>query len=155
MNEDEQIKGQLSMWDLMSQEVEPTEVPIKGAINVKATPIGPFEVSLATGDLVLIVSMIEDYVRSLDEIKGDDDVMWTAYYRRKFKEISERIQQGIEYDYEKAREKCLKKQEKEDNSDIGGDAFALAVKAQLREAARKEKERAEKEAAEKEQKGEE
>lgn len=66
----------------------------------------------------------------LDVIKKDD-IQWNAYYRKKFKAISARIQEQIEYDYDKAMLKCQK--HKEDSSDIGEEAFALAVKRQMKE----------------------
>lgn len=126
------INGQLSIWDLMSQEAGEDPVEIKGAYNVHSKgSIKQFEVTLTTGDLVLLVSMIEDYIRGLDEIKKDD-LLWETYYRGKFSGMSKRIQEQIDYNYDKARAKCLKKTEKED--DIGEEAVALAVKRAMRAA---------------------
>ncbi len=119
------IDGQLSIWDVMQQEAPEELVEIKGAINTKSYPISEHEVRLAYGDLVLIVAMVEDYVKGLDEIK-QDDILWNSYYHDKFKKISENIQEQIDYDYEKAKEKCLKKKEKA--SDVGEEALVLAVK---------------------------
>lgn len=119
---------QLTIWDLMAKDEEPAApVSVLGAINVHGREgIKPFEVTLTTGDLVLIVSMIEDYVRGLDEIRADD-ITWQAYYHKKFKDISERIQNQIEYDYEKKRAACLKKHSKAED-DIGEEALALTIK---------------------------
>lgn len=132
------IGGQLSLWDLMSQEIPEQDVPVKGAINLKSRPISDFKVTMTTGDLVLIVSMIEDYIRGLDVIRADD-IQWTVYYRERFRKISDHIQTGIQYNYEKAREQCLKKQNRKED-DIGEEAMALTVKRAMKEAERKAQE---------------
>ena len=100
-------------------------VNVSGVINLKSRPISHYDVSLAYGDLVLIVAMLRDYVRTLDELKGED-IQYRAYYRNKFLRMAERISEQIEYDYDKAYEKCNKKKEKE--SDIGEEAMLLALK---------------------------
>ncbi len=110
-------------------------VDISGVLNLKARPISHYEVSLAYGDLVLIVAMIMDYVKTCDEVLKDR-VDWEVYYKRKFLKIADRIQEQIDYDYEKALKKCEKK--KESKSDIGEDAMLLALKKQEAEA-KKEK----------------
>lgn len=120
------IDGQMSIWDMMSQGKE--EVKVNGALNVHSRgKIKPFEVTLTTGDLTLIVAMIEDYIKGLDVIR-ETDIQWQVYYRKKFKNISEKIQTQIDYDYEKALKKCLKNAEKESNSDIGDEAMSLMIK---------------------------
>lgn len=131
------INGQLSIWDLLSTEAGEEPVKVDGAINLKSIPISKFDVTLTTGDLVLIVSMIEDYIRGLDVIRAGD-IDWEVYYRKRFRTMSDHIQQGINYDYEKALKKCLNKKQKED--DIGEEAMALTVKRAMREAERKAQE---------------
>lgn len=132
------IDGQLDIWDILSDGRD--EVKINGALNVRSKgKIKPFDVTLTTGDLTLIVAMIEDYIRGLDIIK-ETDIQWQVYYRKKFKSISEKIQTQIDYDYEKALKKCLKKQESESNSDVGDEAMSLMIKKANREAKQKESE---------------
>lgn len=127
------IDGQLSLWDMMSQGEE--EVKVNGALNVHSKPkVTEFEVTLSTGDLTLIVAMIEDYIRGLDVIKADD-IQWDVYYRKKFRRMSEHIQEQIDYDYDKALAKCQKKAAKED--DIGEEAMSLMIKRSMKEAERK------------------
>ncbi len=127
------IDGQLELWDMMGADRENLDVRVEGALNVKAPGgIVPFNVTLTTGDLVLIVSMIEDYIKGLDTIK-ETDILWRSYYRKKFKGISEKIQGQIDYDYEKAKAKCLKNASKEDRDDIGGEAISLLLKKKERE----------------------
>ena len=72
--------------------------------------------------------MLHDYVKRLDELRADD-IVYQAYYREKFMKMADRLSEQIGYDYDKAVEKCMKKQQKkESSSDIGGDAMALALK---------------------------
>ena len=107
----------------MSNE-EMKQVMIEKAINLKLHC--DYVVSCSYGDIVLIICMLHDYVKILDEIK--DDIQWEAYYRKKFIAMAERLAAQIDYDYDAAVEKCRKKQEKEEgHSDIGEEAMALAV----------------------------
>ena len=102
------------------------EVPIKGAVNVRSHPIKDFDVRLAYGDLTLIVAMLRDYVRGLEVIK-EGDIYWD-YYLKKFRDMADKIGKQINYDYDEHYQKCLKKAEKESNSDIGDEALSLAMK---------------------------
>lgn len=103
------------------------QVGIKGVLNLRTHPISEFEVSMPYGDVVLVICMLHDYIKMLDEIK-QDDIQWRAYYRVRFEKMANRLAEQIGYDYEAALKKCNKKQEKENRSDIGEDAMALAVK---------------------------
>lgn len=130
------IDQQLTIWDILETEQPRQEIPIHGALNVKAKgKITEFDVRLCTGDLVLIVAMIEDYIKGLDVIKKDD-IFYETYYRKKFRNISEKIQNSINYDYNKALQNCQKKQNKD--NDIGGEAMSLMIKKAEREAKIKE-----------------
>ena len=116
---------QITLFDYLAElEGNDREIEIKGAINPKKS-LKEIEVRLSYGDLTLIVAMIRDYVRGLDEVK-QDDIQWQAYYRNKFWDMAEKISDQIGYDYDAALQKCLKKQEKE--SDVGEDALILALK---------------------------
>lgn len=109
----------------MSQEEE-KQVMIEKAINLRL--MCDYVVSCSYGDVVLIICMLHDYVKMLDEIKADD-IQYQVYYREKFLKMADRLAEQIEYDYEKQMEKCKKKmEEKERKDDIGEDAMALAVK---------------------------
>lgn len=104
---------------------EMKQVMIEKAINLKF--LCDYVVSCSYGDIVLIICMLHDYVKLLDEIR--DDIQWKAYYRNKFITMADRLAEQIDYDYDAAVEKCRKKQEKEErDSDIGEEAMALAVK---------------------------
>ena len=114
-------------------------VRIRGAYNLKAPGIPEFEVTCPYGDIVLIIAMLRDYVSCLDEVKGDD-ISYRAYYRGRFLGMADRLSRQIGYDYDKALKKCLKKREKEDNSDVGEEAMALALKYGARRKKEKENE---------------
>lgn len=128
-----QIKGQLELFEMMQSEVPEEEVKITGAVNTKSMPISDYEVSLAYGDLTLIIAILRDYVKGLDKLQeiGElpiNEMEYEVYYRNKFMKIADRISEQIEYDYDEQRKKCLKKLGKIDNSDIGEEALALAMK---------------------------
>lgn len=105
---------------------EMKQVMIEKAINLKL--LCDYVVSCSYGDIVLIICMLHDYVKMLDEVRNDD-IQWKAYYRNKFATMADRLAERIGYDYDLAVEKCRKKREKQErNSDIGEDAMVLAVR---------------------------
>lgn len=133
MRATEKIAARLKLWDELQRESPDEDVKIDGVVNLKARPISNYEIKLAYGDLTLIVAMIRDYIKGLDQMEADGDlklnkIEYEAYYRGKFLGIADRISEQIEYDYDKAVERCLKKQSKIDKSDIGEEAMALAIK---------------------------
>ncbi len=124
-----QIPGQIDLLQYL-ETIEQAEDPVrvKGAVNLKSKPISHYEVTASYGDIVLLISMCRDYVKALDEVRGDS-IDWQAYYRNKFLGIADRLQEQIGYDYDAAVEKCRKKADKrESNSDVGEDALLLALK---------------------------
>lgn len=101
------------------------QVMIENAINIRL--LCDYVVSCSYEDIVLIICMLHDYVKMLDEIRSD--VAYRVYYREKFLNIANRLEEQIEYDYEKQMEKCLKKMKtKENDSDIGEEALTLTVR---------------------------
>lgn len=102
------------------------QVMIEKAINLRL--MCDYVVSCSYGDVVLIICMLHDYVKTLDEVK-QDDIQYQAYYRGKFLKMADRLAEQIEYDYDAAVEKCKKKLgQKESPSDVGEEAMALAVR---------------------------
>lgn len=129
INTDKQFK----IWELLSEDFPDEEVPIEGAVNLRKKPISNFKVRLAYGELTLIVAMIRDYVKELDQRKtagtlGINDLEYEHYYRPKFLNMAERISKQINYNYDEQLEKCLKKMEKHNNSNVGEEALTLAAK---------------------------
>lgn len=120
------IPYQISLFDMIEQMPEKDkEVEIKGAIHPHVSLKEIENIRLSYGDLTLIVAMLRDYVKGLDEVKKDD-IQWQVYYRNKFWDMAEKISLAIGYDYDAQVKKCQKKHEKE--NDIGEDALILALK---------------------------
>ena len=108
----------------MSREEE-KQVMIEHAVNLRL--MCDYVVSCSHQDVVLIICMLHDYVKMLDECR--EDVVYRVYYRKKFMEMADRLAEQIEYDYDEAVEKCMKKMQRQEvDSDVGGDAMALAMK---------------------------
>lgn len=86
-----------------------------------------YVVSCSHGDLILIICMIHEYIKMLDETR--DTIQWQCYYRDRFIKMADHFAKQIEYDYDKAMERCWRNlNKKESYSDIGDDALALAAK---------------------------
>lgn len=103
------------------------KVMIEKAINLRL--MCDYVVSCSHGDIVLIICMLHDYIKMLDELKGDGDIAWMSYYRKKYQNMADRLADQIEYDYDAALEKCKKKWEKQEKeNDIGEEALVLAMK---------------------------
>ena len=115
----------LKLIEIEDPEKSEKQVMIEKAICLKT--MCDYVVSCSYGDIVLIIVMLRDYVTLLDEVKADD-ITYQSYYRKKFMKIADRLSAQIDYDYDKAVEKCRKKREKESNSDVGEEAIALAIK---------------------------
>ncbi len=127
------IKKYTEVLDLLREDIPHEDVEIQGAVNLKTTPISRYKVKLAYGELTLIIAILRDYVKGLDkslelEELPINEMEYQAYYRNKFLDMADRISEQIEYDYDKQVQKCLKKLGKVDNSDIGEEALALAMK---------------------------
>lgn len=104
---------------------EEKQVMIENAINLRL--MCDYVVSCSYNDVVLIICMLHNYVKMLDEIRSD--ILWEIYYREKFVKMADRLSEQIEYDYDAAMEKCRKKlEQKESSSDVGEEAMALAIK---------------------------
>ena len=109
----------------MSKEEE-KQVMIEKAINLRL--LCDYVVSCSYGDIVLIICMLHDYVKMLDEMRAEN-IDYQAYYRGKYLKMADRLAEQIGYDYEKKLEECLRKNYTEEtDSDIGGDAVELSMK---------------------------
>lgn len=93
---------------------------------------GPCEIRTCYGDICKIVNTLRDYSRLLLEACEEWDLQ--EYHRaiyelhaEKLEQIAKKFQAGIGYDYDKAVEKCRKKQGKQSrNEDVGGEAMMMA-----------------------------
>lgn len=104
MNRQKQLGFFFQFIDEVEKEIskeKKKQVMIEKAINLKL--MCDYVVSCSYGDIVLIVCMLRDYVKMLDEARSD--IQWEAYYREKFIKMAERLSKQIEYDYDAAMEK--------------------------------------------------
>ena len=67
---------------------EEKQVMIEKAKNMRL--LCDYVVSCSYGDIVLIICMLHDYVKMLDEL-WSDDITYQAYYRRKFLKMVDRL----------------------------------------------------------------
>lgn len=85
----------------MSKEEE-KQVMIEKAKNMRL--LCDYVVSCSYGDIVLIICMLHDYVKMLDELRLDD-INYQVYYREKFMKMADQLAVQIGYDYKAAVEK--------------------------------------------------
>ena len=95
---------------------------------------GSHELQTCYGDILKTINALMDYTRMLDLVCEQWNL--TGFHRAtyeyqagKLREIAEKFQAAIGYDYAAAVEKCRKKQTKKQRSDdVGEDALTLAVR---------------------------
>lgn len=95
---------------------------------------GTHEVKTCYGDVVKIVNALRDYAKLLElvcdewELAGFHRATY-EYQAEKLRQIADKLQCGIGYDYDAAVRKCQKlRGKKPRNDDVGEDAMVLAVK---------------------------
>lgn len=109
----------------MSKEEE-KQMMIEKAVNLKL--MCDYAVSCSYGDIVLIICMLHDYVKMMDELRAED-IEYQEYYRRRFMKMADKLAGQIGYDYDKAVEKCKKKQLKQEkDSDVGEDGVSQLIR---------------------------
>lgn len=112
---------------------------------------GDREVKTCYGDICKIVDALRDYSRLLKMVCKTWNLQGFhrdkyEFYADKLREIADKFQAGIGYDYDAALERCRKKQGKKPrNEDVGGEALAMgllkaqqAAEAKARKATKKE-----------------
>ena len=105
---------------------EEKQVMIEKAINLRL--LCDYVVSCSYGDIVLIICMLHDYIKILDEVKTND-IEYQAYYRNRFIKMADHLAAQIGYDYDEAVKKCKEKYMKNrQQSDIGEDGLSLYIK---------------------------
>lgn len=103
-------------------------VRARGAYDTRAPGIPELEVTCPYGDITMIIAMLHDYIKALDEVKGED-IEYQAYYRKRFAKMADRLSEQIGYDYDAMVRKCEKKLAKQEkDNDIGEEAMLLALK---------------------------
>lgn len=104
---------------------------------------GPHELQTCYGDILKTINALMDYTHMLDlvceqwNLTGFHRATY-EYHAGKLREIAEKFQKAIGYDYAAAVEKCRKKQARKQRSDdIGEDALTLTIRRQQNAAAEK------------------
>ena len=95
---------------------------------------GTHEVKTCYGDVVKIVNALRDYAKLLETVCDEWDLggfhrATYEYQAEKLRQIADKFQRGIGYDYDDAVRKCQKlRGKKPRNADVGEEAMVLAVK---------------------------
>lgn len=104
---------------------------------------GSHELQTCYGDILKTINALMDYTRMLDlvceqwRLTGFHKATY-EYQAGKLREIAEKFQTAIGYDYAAAVEKCRKKRAKKQRSDdVGEEALALTVRRQQNAAEKK------------------
>lgn len=112
---------------------------------------GDREIKTCHGDIRKIVDALRDYSMLLKmvcktwNLQGFHRVKH-EFYADKLREIADKFQTGIGYDYDAALERCRKKQGKKPrNEDVGGEALAMGFLKAQQAAEAKDRKAAEKE----------
>ncbi len=111
---------------------------------------GDREIKTCYGDVCKIVDALRDYSRLLEMVCDTWDLQGFhhakyEFYADKLREIADKFQAGIGYDYDAAVERCRKKQgKKQRNEDVGGEALAMGFLKSRQTAEAKAKKAAEK-----------
>lgn len=107
---------------------------------------GSHELQTCYGDILKTINALMDYTRMLDlvceqwNLTGFHKAIY-EYQSRKLREIAEKFQTAIGYDYAAAVEKCRKKQARKQRSDdVGEEALTLTVRRQQNAALKKTEE---------------
>ena len=107
---------------------------------------GSHELQTCYGDILKTINALMDYTHMLDlvceqwNLTGFHRATY-EYHAGKLREIAEKFQTAIGYDYAAAVEKCRKKQTRKQRSDdVGEDALTLAVRRRQKAAENKAEE---------------
>ncbi len=116
----------MEMDEYLKQELTLSYVDLDGSHDLKT----------CYGDILKTINALMDYTRMLDlvceqwNLTGFHKATY-EYQAGKLREIAEKYQTAIGYDYAAAVEKCRKKQAKKQRSDdVGEDALTLTVRRQ-------------------------
>jgi len=103
------------------------------------------EIRACYGDIIIIINAMADYADLLDEYRRmfpeKLDAFQTATYEYqagRCRKIQKSLEKQMEYDREKAIEKCKKYHRKQEDNDIGEEALALLARRKASEEKKKE-----------------
>ena len=93
------------------------------------------EIYMSPGDLCVLCNVLHDYSSALEvfakEKEGYEQALF-EYQAERCRKIQKHLENSMGYNVEQAIRKCLKKKDRERESDVGEDAFVLAVRARGR-----------------------
>lgn len=95
------IYEQLNLFDLLNSDNE-NEVVLTDICEFTKGKLHEYEVAITYSDTVLLISMLHDYVKMLENLEGSK----IDHYKMRFAKMAEKLEQGINYDYEEKLEKC-------------------------------------------------
>ncbi len=130
------ISHTMEMEEYLKQELTLSYVDVDGS----------HELRTCYGDILKTINALMDYTRMLElvceqwNLTGFHKAIY-EYHARKLREIAEKFQTAIGYDYATAVEKCHKKQARKQRSDdVGEEALTLTVRRQQNAALKKTEE---------------
>ena len=118
----ENMQGQIELFEWLSEkvhEVPERPVEIKEVMNFTTMPISDYEVKSIYTDIFMIINMIDDYIRLLEN--KDNLSVRTTYMINRFKKISDSLTEQIGLDKEKMWKKVKIKEEQKE--EVGEDAL--------------------------------
>ena len=92
---------QINIFDLLNSDNE-NEVMLTDICELKKGELHEYDVPITYSDTVLLISMLHDYVRMLENLEG----IKVEYYKMRFSKIAEKMEQCIDYNYAEKLEKC-------------------------------------------------
>ena len=99
---------QIELFDLLNSENE-EQVTLNDICEFKKGGVHEYEVPITYSDTVLLISMLHDYIIMLKSLEGNK----IEYFKMRFSNIAEKLEKGIDYDYEEKLKKC-RTEEKDD-----------------------------------------
>lgn len=99
-------------------------VHFENVVNVLSNPIGNYRVVSSYRDVFLIINMLDDYIKLLEQQQEVSYSFYTDYMLGQFRRISSSLAEQIHLDKDKMYKKCQKRLVG-NGDDTGKDAFAL------------------------------
>lgn len=92
---------QINIFDFLNSD-NAQEVMLTDICEFKNGVLHEYDVPISYSDTVLLISMLHDYVRMLENLKGSK----IEYYKMRFAKMAEKIEKCIDYNYAEKIEKC-------------------------------------------------
>lgn len=106
---------QINLFDLLESDNTKEQVKLTDICKYSKGTLSEYEVPISYSDTVLLISMLHDYIKMLDNLQGSR----IEYYKTRFEAIAETMEKSIDYNYMEKLEKC--KSTKPDKDDRLGE----------------------------------